>query len=261
MTPSRSFTRAAFTLVEALVASCVGLLVLSILYQLATQGHKMFARGLEVAYGRQASMLFFEQLEDDLNGCVVVPGHVKLPVSVTPDGRALAFFRCDRRLSTMQVTVGTPVDYRLTPNPRGPHHPVRNGVVLERVAVSSLRFTLVEPDSDKHITAWYVCVDAVFPESGWHARPVPVRRLIELTQPTTVQRMPEALLSDVPPLSFMMLPGRKEAMKLLAQGGLRAGVGPAPEASPSASAPASPVATAPAKTTPVTTATASTEDW
>jgi hypothetical protein len=258
MTRSRSHGRtpAGMTLVEALIASCVGLLVLSIVYQLVTQGHKMFARGLEVAYGRQAAMLFFEQLEDDLNSCIIVPGHGQVPVSVTPDGKKFAFFRCSRRLSTLQVTVGTPVDYKLTAS--APCHPVRNGVVLERVAVTSLRFGLVKPDPEKKISAWYVSVDAVFPESGWHARSVPVRRLIELIQPTSVLRMPEILLNDVPPLSFVMLPGRKEAMRLLALSGLRAGVGPAPEPSPEPSVSATPTATAPAI---VPSPTAPTEDW
>src|SRR5205823_4215365 len=112
----RALTRrcAGFTLVEALIASLLMSVLAFGVYQLLSGGNLLVTRTLSVAYGRQAALLFLEQLEQDLAGCTVVPGHRGPPAAISDDGRRLAFYVTDGAASSLQITVCRPVEYALS---------------------------------------------------------------------------------------------------------------------------------------------------
>ena len=234
--------RRGFTLVEILVAAVLTTLLAVGVFSLLGGGNQLFTRGLQVAHGRQASLLFFEQLEEDLAACVVVPGHQGAPVAISHGEHALAFYRTNRSASTLQVTVGSPVCYRLSGDPlKGENsNPIRNGIVMRNVLVRNVNYFLIEPDAKKQ-KSWMLATEAVFPEGGLTGRLVTVRRLVELVQPSSLSRYgSEMFVHDITPLSFVMLEAPVDVKKLLATAGLEPGVGPAPEVSVTASAPTTP---------------------
>ena len=223
--------RAGFTLVETLVAATLSTVLLGGVWAFLGGGNQLFTRGLEVAQGRQAALLFFEQLEDDLAGCILVPGQNAKPVAISEDGHTVAFYRTNRSASTLQVAVCTPVDWSL-PEPadkKSERHPVRNGLPLKHVAMREVRYELVEPDFEHNRPAWMLSVEGRFPEGGVTGRVVTVKRLLELVQPTSIARYGFGeFVDDVPALSFVMLEGTAPVRKLLARAGLGAGAGPQP---------------------------------
>lgn len=215
--------RGGFTLVELLVACLLTTLLAVGIFSLLGGGNQLFTRSLQVAHGRQASLLFFETFEDDLAACLVVPGHEKEPVALSEDGRWLAFYRTNRKASTLQVTVGSVVDYRLEKG-----HPVRNGIEMKHVAVDDWKFSLVKPDG-KQQKSWLLATEARFPEGGLTNRIVTVRRLVELIQPSSLARYGSPMfVGDITPLSFVFLEAPEKVKKLLATASLGPGVGPAP---------------------------------
>lgn len=215
--------RAGFTLVELLIAAVLTTLLSVGIFSLLGGGNQLFTRGLQVAHGRQASLLFFETFEDDVAACLVVPGHDKEPVAISEDGRRLAFYRTNRKASTLQVTVGSAVDYKIEKG-----NPVRNGIAMKQVAIEDWKFSLVAPDG-KQQKAWLLATEAKFPEGGLTNRIVTVRRLVELVQPSSLARYNSPLfVADITPLSFVFLEAPKDVKKLLATADLGPGVGPAP---------------------------------
>lgn len=224
--------RRGVTLVEMLIAAVITVMVFAAVFGLLTSGGKLYSRSLQVAAGRQASLLFFDQLEDDLAGCTVMPGHAGPPMAISKDRSALAFYRVDRTLSTLQVTVAKPVDWKLSGAARDAERwPVRNGVAWNHLRMSAITFTLMPPDRQKKLTAWLLGVHAVFPEGGLTGRAVPVWRVIELAQPSSLTRFGPSFVAELPPLSFVMLEAPRTVAPLLLEAGLRPGAGPAPVAS------------------------------
>lgn len=223
--------RSGFTLVELLIAAVLSTLLMAGTLGLVGTGNRMFSRGLQVATGRQAALLFFEHLEDDLAGCMMVPGQGGRPVAISADGRTIAFYRASRAASTLQVTVCTPVDWSLVKpcSANDVHSPLRNGVAVNGVGMTDVHFALVPPDPDKKQPAWLLSVEGKFPEGGLMGRVVTVKRLMELVQPTSIARYGSGeFAADVTPFSFVMLEGNEQVRKLLATAGLTAGAGPLP---------------------------------
>lgn len=245
--------RRGFTLVEMLVAALLTTVLMGGVFSMLGGGNQLFTRGLQVAVGRQAALLFFEQLEEDLAACIVVPGHQGNPVAISTDGRRLAFYRTNRQASTMQITVGSPVDYGLSGDLKKEEdrNPVRNGLPMKIVAVRDVRFELIEPDAARKRPSWMVATVARFPEGGLTGRIVTVKRLVELVQPTSLSRYSNPLfVDDVTPLSFVMLEAPDEVRKLLARSGLGPGVGPAPLPPPPSVAGSAPTTAAAAPLSP-----------
>ena len=251
--------RGAFTLVEIMVAMLLSALLLGGVFSMLSGGNQLFTRGLAVANGRQAALLFFEQLEDDVAACMVVPGHSGDPVAIGPRGASVAFYRTNRRASTMQVTVCSPVEWALSGEPGAGKtlQPVRNGMKLRTVAISDIKFELYAPDAKKR-QAWILAVRARFPEGGILGRDVTVSRMLELVQPTSLARYGGgSFTDDVTPLSFVFLEAPDRTKKLLKTAGLESGAGPLPPPSEEPT-PATSTTTSTTASTTTTTATAKT---
>jgi prepilin-type N-terminal cleavage/methylation domain-containing protein len=226
--------RAGFTLVELLTAILIAGLIVTIAYEVLISGNRMFTSGLNVAYGQQGAMLFFETLESDLLACVVIPGHEREPMAVGKKNESISFYRTDHHLSTMQVTAASPVRYALKKAQGDGYHPTRNGVPMRQVLVTSLTYTLIPPGKPEERAngegspAWFVRVDAVFPERGLGKSPLVVKRLIELDQPTQSDKYYEAFSDEISPLSFLLSSGDPIALEELEKVGLGPGAGPPP---------------------------------
>lgn len=226
--------RTGFTLVELLIAMLVACAIVTIAYQVLVSGNRLFTSGLNVAYGQQGAMIFFETLESDLLACLVVPGHEGDPLAVGKTGKSISFYRTDHDLSTTQVTACSPVRYSLTKAQGDGYHPARNGVPMKHVLVTELTYTLIPPappeerENGEGSPAWFVRVDATFPERGLGKSPLVVKRLIELDQPTQNEQYFEAFGAEVMPLSFLLSSGDPVALEELEKVGLGPGAGPPP---------------------------------
>jgi len=103
-----------FTLIELVIAMLIGSLIMTVAYRMLLSGGLLYSRGMQVAYGRQGAMMFFELLESDLASCVTTPGHKEAPVAIGSKGRDLAFYRTNRDMSTVQITAASPLLYSIS---------------------------------------------------------------------------------------------------------------------------------------------------
>jgi hypothetical protein len=208
------------TLVETLFTLVLGTLIFSVILSLLWSAARMYKSTLEIANGRRAAILFFEQLESDLAACTVPPGRRKDPVAISPDGTRLAFFRADAARSTLQVTIATPVEYGLAGD-GSPFNPVRNGDVRASVHVDHVRYELVRPDKEAKRLSWLLKIDATFPTDG--RTPLRVVRLVELVQPTSAYAEVN-FVAEVPIGSLVLTDGPRSALDLLETAELKPGI-------------------------------------
>ena len=217
-----------FTLLEALVATTLMGLLGAGVFQVLGSGNLLATRTISVATGRQAALLFTEELEQDLAGCAVVPGHKGPPVAISKDGRRLAFYRMDAKQSSLQITVCRPVEYALSGKPADglDLHPVRDGHLLRGVALRDVRYTLVWPDPKHHLEAWLLDVEMAIQEEGGRGRLVTVKRAVDLVQPSSTLQGGTHALDQVPPGCFLFLEPVPPLDAFLATANLGPGVGP-----------------------------------
>jgi prepilin-type N-terminal cleavage/methylation domain-containing protein len=181
--------RRGYTLVEMSIATLVAAVVVTAVMSLLVSGSRLFSSGQNAVRGPEAAVLIIDRLERDLVQVLQVPGDPRPPVAIEDDGTTMAFYVPGENgvLSTPKTVVGVPVWWGLVEDEDEPgiYHPVRDGEVIEGVALLGWEISLWSPKDDPELPGWYVTVRLRFRADSLAGEPYVYARAIHLLQPST----------------------------------------------------------------------------
>ncbi len=200
--PATSGRRRAFTLPEVMIATGLALLIAGVVIRVLVSGSRLFVSGIAAARGPEAALLLMDRFEEDITAVLQVPGDPRPPMAT--DTARLAFYKQSPGWTTPSLTVGEPVIWELDDGRDLPHHPVRNGEVLEGIEIDSWSFQVLEPDLESDRPGWYLAFSMTFPTGG--GKPYTLSRLVHLPQPSANFLYFPAFGGEILPGAVRLLP-------------------------------------------------------
>lgn len=184
---NRPSNRRGFTLVEALIAVSLALVVLSVVIAMFVSGSKLFGRSITAARGPEAALIVMDRLADDLVQAIQAPGDPRPPAAVAEGGTRLCFYVPAVDHLTPNTVIAQPAWWHLVEAGGGTYHPARNGTALWDVLISSWQFELIEPSDveGEEVPGWYVKLTARFPTGSVLGDDYEIVRVVRLRQPSS----------------------------------------------------------------------------
>lgn len=124
----KSFRRRGITLVETLVALCVGSMLVGVVWGIFGVGIRSFQRSERVSGAQLSALLAVETVESDLLSAFIDRENVDRPVSVDHGGKRLAFHRARSDRGDLLRVYDETCIFEIPSTARGPGLPLlRNG--------------------------------------------------------------------------------------------------------------------------------------